>query len=176
MTPEQKIIAKLAMVLAILTTVFFTGFGVRGYMAQHELTEIQLKAKQDENVLLDQHIKDLKGLADTNAALRNQVHRLDVQHTGVLNEKLAENSRLRADLVTAQRLSLRGTTCPRPDPGSDLAGTGSVGDGAAVMLSGATGLAVFDLRESLIRDRQKLAYLQDERRTLTCSRTQKNPG
>lgn len=175
MTPEQRLIAKWLFIVLFLIGIFFSGFGVRGYMANHELTVLQLDQAKTENAQLDQYAKDLKGLADTNQALRNQVHRLDSTHTKALNEKLDENRALRADLAVAQRMSLKGTSCPKASGAGDIAGSPGMGDGAAVVLSRETGLAVFDLREDLIRDRAKLAYLQEERRTLSCQ-VQKSPG
>lgn len=176
MTPDQKAIAKIVFFGLFLVGVFFSGFGVRGYMAGKAELANQLDQQKAVNAQLTEYTKDLKTLTDRNLALQDKVTALDAKHTGTLNEKLAENSALRRDLAVAQRMRLQGTTCPKASAGSDAAHPSSMGDGAGVELSAETRLAVWDLRESILRDQAKLAYLQEERRTLTCEpQAQKTP-
>ena len=160
MTPEQRLIAKWVFIVLFLAGIFTTGFVVRGYMAKAEMTQVKLDQQTAANATLQQYANDLLSLATRNEALRNQVHRLDVTHTRNLNEKLAENSRLRADLGVAQRMRLQGATCPRSSTGTDDTGTASMGDGTSPLLSGETRQLVFDLRADLVTDRGKLATMQ----------------
>lgn len=176
MTPEQKLLTKVVFAACLLVGVFFSGVFVRGYVAELEATKVALETAEQVNKQLGQYAQDLKGLADRNQVLQDRITALDREHTGRLNEKLAENSALRRDLDVAQRMRLKGTTCPKARAGSDAASSSGMGDGAGVELSAATRLAVWDLRESILSDQAKLAYLQEERRTLTCSpQVQKTP-
>lgn len=160
MTPEQRLLAKWLGVLLFLVAVFFSGFGVRSYMANAEATATALEHAQAMNDALADHAEQLKAVTDRNLELQGEINTLNATHTKVLNENLAENARLRTDLAVAKRMRLQGTSCPRPAAGADDPGTGSVGDGAGVELSEETRLLVWDLREDLIRDRGKLDYLQ----------------
>ena len=160
MTPEQRLLAKWILIGLFLVGLFFAGFGVRGYMADAEATAAKLKWSQQLNTQLAAHTKNLKAVTDRNLALQGEINTLTANHTRSLNERLAENSALRSDLAVAQRMRLQGTNCPRPAPGADNPGTGSLGDGASVELSEETRLLVWDLREGIIRDYAKLEFLQ----------------
>lgn len=166
MTAVQTAIAKWAIIILVL---FFAGYGVRDYMADAESTRVELKNQRDKNATLAQYSTDLLDLTVRNQALRNTIANLDEKHSKDLHDQLAENNRLRNDLALAGKLRLKGTTCPKQAPAaSDPASTAGLDDGAAVVLSGETGLAVFDIRADILRDRKMLQYLQAERRKLTC--------
>ena len=161
MTPEQRLIAKFVAAILLALALFSAGFGVRSYIASADATKAELKETQQLSRDLAQHIVDLKVISTRNAELQAEINTLNTQHTKALNEKLAENDRLRTDLGVAQRMRLQGTTCPRAPAGAHDPGPGSVGDGDGVELSVETRLAVWDLRGSIIRTESKLAYLQD---------------
>ena len=160
MTPEQRFIIKIVFVLLAFIGTFFAGFGVRGYMANAEATEVELKRTQEMNATFAKYAKDLKAATDRNLALQNQINTLTANHTRSLNERLAENSALRSDLAVAKRMRLQGTNCPQPASGTNNPSPGGLGDGTPVELSEETRLLVWDLREDLVRDLSKLEYLQ----------------
>jgi hypothetical protein len=62
-------------------------------------------------------------------------------------------------------MSLRGTSCPQATSAAGDPNSGSMGNGTPVELSESTRLAVWDLRESLLRDTAKVTYLQEFIRT-----------
>ena len=160
MTPEQRLIAKWVAIALVAVALFGGGYGVRDYIADADATAEKLKLTEQFAADLAKHAEDLKAVSDRNLELQAEVNALNTQHTKALNEKLAENDRLRLDLGVAQRMRLQGTTCPRPAAGADHSSAGSVGTGEGVELSLETRLAVWDLRGSIIRTEAKLAYLQ----------------
>ena len=166
-SPAQKLLLKLLAVALVIAAIFFSGFFVRGYMADKAETEAELAHQTARTEALVTHKNELLALIKTNQELQAKINQLDADHTQVLNEKLAENDRLRGDLAVARRMSLRGTTCPRVPASADNPAAGSVVDGAPVELSEQTRSAVWDLRGSLIRDAAKVTYLQEFIRT-TC--------
>lgn len=160
MTPEQRFIAKWVGVLVLLIAIFFSGFGVRGYMAKADATKAALDHALAMNTALADYAKELKTVTDRNLELQGEIDTLGKTHTKALNEQLAQNSALRTDLAVAKRMRLQGTSCPRAPAGTNDSGAGSLGDGTPVELSEETRLLVWDLREDLLRDRGKLEYLQ----------------
>lgn len=100
-----------------------------------------------------------------------QAGETDTRHTKELTDAKDENDRLRrlytgADgraAAAERRLRIQGH-CAASGPGNDVpdtASAGSVGDATAVELSREAGSAVWDIREGVIEDRAKIAYLQD---------------
>jgi prophage endopeptidase len=164
-SPLQKLILKLILLALVIAGIFFSGFFVRGYMADKAATEVQLAHQEALNQALQTHTDDLQDLIKKNQELQAKIDQLGTDHTKALNEKLAENATLRRDLAVARRMSLRGTSCPQAAAASGDPNSGSVGDGAPVELSESTRLAVWDLRESLLRDTAKVTYLQEFIRT-----------
>ena len=110
-------------------------------------------------------VEEAKDVADAALAkqidLQGKAALADKKHTEELTSEQAENKRLRNLYESAdaenRRLRIRAKCPAAPDPASP----GSVGDDGTVELSGATGRAVWDLREALIADRAKIRYLQD---------------
>ncbi len=166
-SPAQKLLLKVLAVALVIAAIFFSGFFVRGYMADKAETEAKLAHQTARTEALDAHKNELLALIKTNQELQTKIDQLDADHTQVLNEKLAENNRLRGDLTVARRMSLRGASYPRVPAPTDNPATSGVVDGAPVELSEQTRSAVWDLRGSLIRDTAKVTYLQEFIRT-TC--------
>lgn len=169
MTPEQRLIAKWIAILLCLTGVFFSGFGVRGYMA--DKADLAAKVKQQ-----DKHIKEQNAYAQKFGELTQAFNKIqsdltliDANHQKVLNEKLTENSMLRRDLAVARRMQLFGTTCPAGSAETADAAASLVGDGAGLKLSEETRSLVWDLRGDIISDQAKLTYLHEYIRKLELS-------
>ncbi|CAD6036999.1 lysis protein [Escherichia coli] len=90
--------------------------------------------------------------------------KLDKTHTEALNAAESENDALRRQLATGhRRMYVRGK-CPVSGSGKTTA-TGSVGNGATVELFADTEQNVLDIRAGIIRDQEKLKYLQEYVRT-----------
>ena len=158
--------AKLVALLLTLILGFGTGFAVRAYIA----------GKQDvvrENTVLTKALAasidyqaKVEARDDRNQELQSQLTVLDQELTNARTTALTENSALRADLAVAERMHLKGSSCP-PRPASPQAtGSGSVDHGGPVELSAETRLAVFDLRESIIGDQAALEGCQSYIRRL----------
>lgn len=151
-TLQAKIIATAIILFATLSIGFGSGWGVRAFVAEKQ----QLKSENSAlSKALDASIDYQKKVEERdvrNLELRKQLTDLDRNLTNARNKALAENADLRADLAVAQRMHLRGSSCP-DRPAGDQAGTApGVDHGAQVELSDQTRLAVFDLRESIIGD------------------------
>lgn len=103
-------------------------------------------------------------------AAQAEVARIDSQRTKERTDALAENSRLAAALAAGNRRLRIAAVCPARGPGgSDVPqapSTASVGDATTVELPVATGLAVYQLRQSIIGDQAALRALQDYVRAL----------
>ncbi|WGK60489.1 lysis system i-spanin subunit Rz [Halopseudomonas sp. SMJS2] len=122
------------------------------------------------------HVDQLRLIAEANAAVilqqqaeqqdqARQLAQLDTKHTEELSDALSENRRLE-NLYSAadgerRRLRIEVVVARNDAIVSETAGTGSVGDAASLELSGAAGRAVWDIRRSMIEDREKLEYLQE---------------
>src|SRR5690554_5964015 len=122
-----------------------------------------------------EHVDLLRRTAEANArvilqqqadqqAQAQRLADLDTIHTQELSHALQENRRLE-DLYSAadderRRLRIEVIVARNDATVSETTGAGSMGDAASLELSPAARRAVFDLRRSLIEDREKLEYLQ----------------
>lgn len=161
MTPDQKFITKVVFFLLFCLCLFLAGFGVRGYIARADQTKALLSQQKAHSKALAAHNTKLTEAANRNLLFQNQINELNSRHTEALNNELANNYRLRSNLAVAQRMRLQGTTCPAARTGADHPSSGSLGNDREVELSAATRQAVWDLRESIIRDQAVIKYLQD---------------
>lgn len=154
--PQYKLLAQ----VIFLALVFLAGFLVRGYIAGRDELAAQVASQAAENKRLAEYTGKFQALTNRFNEVQSKLHTIDTDHTEVLNAKLEENSVLRGDLAVARRMRLQGTVCPRLPAATQDAAAGSVGDATGVELSEETRQAVFDLRGDLIRDREKIDYLQ----------------
>lgn len=137
------------------------GYGVRSYMAGKESLAHRV-ADQDAALAAQKDYLDKIAQRDAwNQELQNKLTALDTEKTHALTQALATNSALRSDLAVAQRMHLKGTSCPAGTAaGGQTGAAGSLGDDPGIELSAETRFAVFDLRAGLISDEAKLEYLQ----------------
>lgn len=164
MTAVQATIAKWVIIVLVL---FFAGYGVRDYMANHEKTEFQLSQEKQLTAGLKDYVTKIEERDAQIGQLQEQLHQLDVTHTKALDEKLAENSRLRGDLAVAKRMRFTGASCPQGPAVTGPTEAGSLGDGAGVELSAEGRQDVFDLRGNIQRNEAALTYLQGYTTELT---------
>lgn len=121
-----------------------------------------------------QHTADLKSISDQaiqiaslNAQKEHQfaseIAKADQKHTQELNNALSENAALRDDIASgAKRLRLAKADLATCRVTADATGRASaMGDGAAIEFSPELGRNIYDIRAGIIRDQQKLKYLQD---------------
>lgn len=169
MTPEQRLIAKGVAILLLMIGVFFSGFGVRSYMAGRD--DLAAKVEQQDKYIKEQNAYAQKFGELTQAfnKIQTNLTLIDANHHKVLNEKLTENSLLRGDLAVAKRMRLFGTTCPAGSAETADAAASLVGDGTGLELSEETRSLVWDLRGDIISDQAKLTYLQEYVRQLELS-------
>ncbi|WP_244631146.1 lysis system i-spanin subunit Rz [Pantoea agglomerans] len=85
---------------------------------------------------------------------------LDKTHTEALSAAESENDALRHQLAAGTRRMYVHAKCPVSGTGT-AAGSGGMGDGTAVELTADTRRNVLDIRAGIIRDREKLRYLQE---------------
>lgn len=91
---------------------------------------------------------------------QQQLATLDKTHTEALSAAESQNDALRRQLADGTRRVYVRANCPVSGAGKTTA-TGSLGDGTAVDLTGNAGSNILDIRAGIIRDREKLKYLQD---------------
>ncbi|NEG58202.1 lysis protein [Pantoea agglomerans] len=91
---------------------------------------------------------------------QQQLAALDKTHTEALSAAESENDALRRQLATGTRRMYVHAKCPVSGTGAK-AGTSGMGDGAAVELATDSRQNILDIRAGIIRDREKLRYLQD---------------
>ena len=152
-------------------------FGVLGaaFVGQREITaSVRIEAAKQAT----KRAEEARAVAEANERLREAVHAwrgaqttflstMDARITKEVTDALAENNRRRSAVAAGTvRVRYVAARCPSPDLPATAA-TGSVGDGTAVELDPKAGLDVLDLRESLIRDRAKIDYLQAYIRKIT---------
>lgn len=85
---------------------------------------------------------------------------LDKTHTEALSAAESENDALRRQLAAGTRRMYIRAKCPVSGTGT-AAGTSRLGDGAAVELAADSRQNILDIRAGIIRDREKLRYLQE---------------
>lgn len=156
MTPEQQLIAKWLGFVLFLVAIFFAGFYVRGYMAEKDALEVANQTLVDVATLAADYQTKVEERDARNQELQSQLHALDAAHQRTLNDQLAENDALRGDLAVAQRMQLKGTSCPKGSPAAGETPAAGVDTGVPVVLSAETRHAVFDLRASILRDKAAL--------------------
>ena len=135
----------------------------------HYVSELKSVEIAEQNKIIGQLTDALKSNTDqykANQKLKSDLESLAAKHQTELQGQLDANSALRDDLRVAQRMRLKGTTCPAATTNPFDSQTGIVGDDSGVMLSVETRLAVFDLRSSIIADQQNIVYLRDHIRTV----------
>lgn len=89
---------------------------------------------------------------------------LDKTHTEALNAAESENDALRRQLAAGTRRMYVHAKCPVSGTGRTSA-TRSMGDATTVELTADSRRNVLDIRAGIIRDREKLKYLQEYLRT-----------
>ena len=85
---------------------------------------------------------------------------LDKTHTEALNAAETENDNLRRQLADGSRRMYVHAKCPATGTRGKT-GSGGVGDGATVELAADARQNILDIRAGIIRDQQKLKYLQE---------------
>ena len=145
---------------------FLLGLAAGSLWHKYHQTQDNLARQKEQNALLVEHNLKLATANQKNLQLQNQIDLLSTQATRELHDALSENDRLAADLAVSERMRLKGSYCPRTDPGSDPAGAGQPGDGAGVELGEETRRLVWDLRRELIQDQQDILYLREYVRRL----------
>lgn len=154
MTPEQKLLAKFLGAAIALVVAFSLGWIERGVRADLATAN----GKLDTYIQFGRAIKqrDAK-FTETQAKLTA----LEERYTKDADDALRTNSALRSDLAVAQRMRLKGAYCPARGSAAGAAPAG-VDPAVPLGLSEETRLAVFDLRKSIVRDRNALAACQAE--------------
>ncbi|MFT3720426.1 lysis system i-spanin subunit Rz [Pseudorhodoferax sp.] len=168
------------MIRDILTFAPFVAALALGGLVLHQREQISAERAAHAETRA-QHAQQLQRIAEATAtaataarhaqqAQQQAVAALDIQHTQELSHALADNDALRADLRSGARRLRIAASCPTgSSAGAGVPGTASTAGldaGTTVELGGATGQAVLDLREDLLRDRAKLAGLQEYARRL----------
>ncbi|KAA5923454.1 MULTISPECIES: lysis protein [Pantoea] len=95
---------------------------------------------------------------------QQQLTALDKTHTEALSAAESENDALRRQLAAGTRRMYVHAKCPVSGTGTTTAASGLV-NGAAVELATDSRRNILDIRAGIIRDREKLKYLQDYVRT-----------
>jgi prophage endopeptidase len=90
---------------------------------------------------------------------QQQLAALDKTHTEALSAAESQNEALRRQLAAGTRRMYVHAKCPVSGTGTKT-GPVSVGDGTAVELTGDSRQNLLDIRAGIIRDREKLRYLQ----------------
>lgn len=157
---------KLVVLVVTLLLGFGTGFGVRTYMAgKHNLQVENTALSRALTASIDYQAK-VEARDTKNQVLQSQLATLDKELTNARTTALSDNAALRSDLAVAQRMQLKGTTCPSRSASDQASPAAGVDHGAQVELSPETRLAVFDLRESIIGDQAALEGCQSYVRRL----------
>lgn len=151
---------KLLFSLLILLAAFFAGFFVRGVMANSAQAKVENQALQQALEQVADYQDQVTARDNANIALQRKLTQNDQDHVNALQAALDQNAALRHDAAVGERLRLKGASCPRVPAGAETGTAGGLGDGAQVDLTETTRLAVFDLREAIIRDQAALEACQ----------------
>ena len=98
--------------------------------------------------------------------LNAEIQQLDSHYTDALSEQIKENNDLRSDLGNLVSMRFEGAVCEAPASASNQeTASSSVGDEATVGLTEKARQDVLNLREEIIKDQNKIRYLQEYIRT-----------
>lgn len=153
MTPEQKLLTKLVFVVLLLFACFGAGFYVRDVQADRDTNAVKLDASEARNKAHEEFEAKIETRDADHRQLVADYQALQLTSSQAFNEKLAENSRLAADLGVARGMRLVGTRCPDPAAGGPVAAPGMAADDG-ILLSGETRRSVFDLRADILKERE----------------------
>ncbi|KAF1368738.1 lysis protein [Yokenella regensburgei] len=138
---------------AVLCLIISLGWAVDHYRD----SAVRYKEKRDDTV---QALKRANDAISGMQKRQREVSALDKTHTEALNAAESENETLRRQLAAGtRRVYVRGK-CAVPGTGDHRSPAG-VGDGTAVELSREAGQDILDLRANIIRDNEKLKFLQE---------------
>lgn len=145
---------RIAAVVLCLTGTAWLGMTVMHYRHQAD-------SRKKEVERLAEVSRQQASALETLQARQHTLAELDRHHTEKLNEAEDENHALRAELARGTRRMYLAGKCTRPGGKDGHAASRSLGDDAAIGLPAETGQRILSVRQGIIRDRQKLIYLQD---------------
>ena len=169
MFAKYKLLIQIGGAVVLIALMFGGGFGVwwnwNGALGDAELA----KAKQVYSDTLAEMARAGERQLQRRQALllaeREKLQALDTKHNEELEDAKQENERLQrlysgAD-AERKRLRIEVRVARADDIVSETTGGSSLGDVAALELSGEAGLTVWDIRRGMIEDQAKLRYLQE---------------
>ena len=157
MTPWRW--AGLAAVVAIAC---FSTWKVDAWRHGRQLAELSAVHQAELTAIATAANAQVRQALDKQQAAEQARAELDAKATKEKAHALAENERLRADVVAGdRRLHIVGRCSAGGGDLLDTARATSLDDGATVELSGAAGRTVFDIRAGIIKDQAALKGLQE---------------
>ena len=145
---------------AILGAVFLgLGMWISGSYYGAKIDSMERAAVQKELDLLKQWNTDVQARIEENTELRNNYEVLKYDWSQRLQTHVQANADLSRKYESV-KLQLKGTVCPRVAPQGDPTPDSGNAD-ISVQLSEETRRAVFDLRESIIRDQEVIRQWQE---------------
>lgn len=172
MLSKYKLLAQiggaLAAVAALVLLGFWVGWGWQGANGDAALERANTAHANTLGEIARAGQRQLQRQQEMLVAERERLQALDQKHYGELEDARQDNERLRAMYsgADAERRELRiQVRIARADAVvSETTGSSSVGDVAALELSGYAGRAVWDIRAGMIEDQAKLRYFQERER------------
>lgn len=169
MLTKYKLLIQIGGALALVALLVGAGFGV-GWSWQGALGDSALdKANKAHSDTLGEIARAGERQLQAQQALliaeREKLQGLDTKHYGELEDAKQENERLERLYSGAdderKRLRIEVRVARADAVVSETTGGSSLGDVAALELSGASGRTAWDIRKGMIDDRGKLLYFQE---------------
>ena len=147
---------------AVVAIACFSTWKVDAWRHGRQLAELSAVHQAELTAIATAANAQVRQALDKQQAAEQARAELDAKATKEKAHALAENERLRADVVAGdRRLHIAGRCSAGGGDLLDTARATSLDDGATVELSGAAGRTVFDIRAGIIKDQAALKGLQE---------------
>ena len=140
----------------------FSTWKVDAWRYGKQLADLSASYQVDLTAISNAAASKVRQALERQQAIQKALAELDAKATTEKAYAIAENEKLRADVIASdRRLRITGRCSADSSDLSNTTSTVRLDDGATIELAGAAGRAVFDIRAGMIEDRAALKALQE---------------
>ena len=140
----------------------FSTWKVDAWRYGKQLADLSASYQVDLTAISNAAASKVRQALERQQAIQKALAELDAKATTEKAYAIAENEKLRADVIASdRRLRITGRCSADSSDLSNTTSTVRLDDGATIELAGVAGRAVFDIRAGMIEDRAALKALQE---------------